>query len=271
MDHVGSRIFWSIAAAKNLIVLGADASNAFAEADAPKHPLFVRINQPYREWWSESKGQPSIPNGYVLPVHKALQGHPEAPRAWATKIDSILQKKLHLVPTTHEPCLYYGQHNGQEVMFLRQVDDFAIAAATEETAKAIIKTIDQYMTIQIKDLGTLTRYNGVDVMQTRDYIKLNNPTYLKKIIQEHQWMVENEHSTTFPIPMTDEKDYIRQLESAQPPQTEEEKNVSTTPNALQLSPSNWRTHICHGDMPTRYQFSTHQIKSTQFQPSTNTL
>ena len=167
--------------------------------------------------------------------------------------------------------VYTGQHNGQEVMFLRQVDDFAIVAATEETAKAIIKTIDQYMTIQIKDLGTLTRYNGVDVMQTRDYIKLKNPTYLKKIIQEHQWMVENEHSTTFPIPMTDEKDYIRQLELSQPPQTEEEKNVSTTPNALQLSPSNWRTHICHGDMPTRYQFSTHQIKSTQFQPSTNTL
>ena len=49
LDHVGSRIFWSLAAANNLIVLGADASNAFAEADAPKHPLFVQVNQPYRE------------------------------------------------------------------------------------------------------------------------------------------------------------------------------------------------------------------------------
>ena len=35
----------------NVIVQGADASNAFAEADAPKIPLFVLIDQPYRDWW----------------------------------------------------------------------------------------------------------------------------------------------------------------------------------------------------------------------------
>ena len=48
LDHVGSRIFWATAAAKNLIVQGADASNAFAEAKAPKIPLYVRANDPYR-------------------------------------------------------------------------------------------------------------------------------------------------------------------------------------------------------------------------------
>ena len=48
LDHVASRIFWAIAAAKNLIVRGADASNTFAEASAPKLPLFVRIDQQYR-------------------------------------------------------------------------------------------------------------------------------------------------------------------------------------------------------------------------------
>ena len=223
LDHVGSRIFWASAAAKNYIVLGADASNAFAEADPPKHPLYVRVNQPYREWWSESMNQPEIPNGWVLPVHKALQGHPEAPRAWATKIDNILQQKLKFVPTTHEPCLYYGKHNGQDILFLRQVDDFAIAAKDEAVAKDVIKCIDKYMTIEIKDLGKLTRYNGVDIVQTRDYIKLNNPTYLKKIIQEHQWMVDDVNMPTFPLPMTEDKEYIRQLETADAPTTEEDK------------------------------------------------
>ena len=225
LDHVGSRVFWSIAAAKNLIVLGADASNAFAEADAPKVPLFVRVNQPYRDWWTQSKHNPPIPNGFVLPVHKALQGHPEAPRAWATKIDHILQHKLHLVPTTHEPCLYSGKHKGHDILFLRQVDDFAVAAATKEIAKDVIATIDQYMTIQIKDLGQLTRYNGVDVLQTRHFIKLNNPTYIKKIVQEHAWMVEDIHTHSFPIPMDENKDYIRQLESADPPANDIEKTA----------------------------------------------
>jgi hypothetical protein len=74
LDHVGSRIFWAAAAAKNFVVRGADASNAFAEADAPKIPLYVRVNDQYREWWTEKMKMPPIPNGYVLPVHKALQG-----------------------------------------------------------------------------------------------------------------------------------------------------------------------------------------------------
>jgi hypothetical protein len=47
LDQIGSRTFWAVAAAKNMIVRGADASNAFAEADAPKIPLFVRIDQQY--------------------------------------------------------------------------------------------------------------------------------------------------------------------------------------------------------------------------------
>jgi hypothetical protein len=47
LDHVGSRIFWAAAASKNFVVRGADASNAFAEADAPKIPLFVRVNKQF--------------------------------------------------------------------------------------------------------------------------------------------------------------------------------------------------------------------------------
>jgi dUTP pyrophosphatase len=153
LDHVGSRIFWATAVAKNLIVRGADASNAFAEADGPKIPLYVRLNDQYREWWAEKMGKPPIPRGYVLPVHKALQGHPESPRAWSILIDTILQQKLKLKPTTHEPCLYHGTYKGQEVLFLRQVDDFAVATTKESIATEIINEIDKYMCIKIKDLG----------------------------------------------------------------------------------------------------------------------
>ena len=119
LDHVGARIFWAAAATKNFYVQGADASNAFAEAKAPEIPLYVRVNEPYREWWQEKMNRPPIPKGHVLPVHRALQGHHEAPRAWATLIDTILQTKLHLKPTQHEPCLYHGSFNGNEILFLR--------------------------------------------------------------------------------------------------------------------------------------------------------
>ena len=133
---------------------------------------------------------PPIPPGHVLPVHKALQGHPEASRAWATLIDKILKEKLNLKSTMHEPCLYHGTFDGKEVLFLCQVDDFAVACKSEQTAIAVIHEIDKYMSIQIKDLGQLERYNGVDIVQSKYYVKLNNPTYLRKIINEHKWMIE---------------------------------------------------------------------------------
>ena len=77
LDHVGSRIFWAATASKNFIVRGADASNAFAEAPPPKIPLYVRIDQPYREWYRH-KYHKELPDNAVLRVKKALQGHPKS-------------------------------------------------------------------------------------------------------------------------------------------------------------------------------------------------
>ena len=62
-----------------MIVRGADASNAFVEADPPKIPLYVQIDELFCKWW-RSKGRGEIPANYVLPVRRALQGHPDAPR-----------------------------------------------------------------------------------------------------------------------------------------------------------------------------------------------
>jgi deoxyuridine 5'-triphosphate nucleotidohydrolase len=224
LDHVGSRIFWAAAASKNFIVRGADASNAFAEADAPKIPLYVRVNEQYKEWWTEKMKREDFPSNYVLPVYKALQGHPEAPRAWAMLIDKILKEKLHLKATSHEPCLYYGKFKGKDILFLRQVDDFAVASASETTAIDVIKEIDKYMSIEIKDLGQLERYNGVDIIQTKHYIKLNNPTYITKIINEHKWMVDDTNIANKPLPMTDDKQYITKMEKAELPKNAMEKS-----------------------------------------------
>jgi hypothetical protein len=72
LDHIGSQIFLAAAISMNFVVQGADASNAFAEADAPKIPLYVCVNEQYREWWTEKMKRDDFPANYVLPVHKAL-------------------------------------------------------------------------------------------------------------------------------------------------------------------------------------------------------
>lgn len=120
MDQVGSQTFWAVSAvAKNMIVWGADASNAFAEADAPKIPLFVWIDQQYCDWYKhkypDQPDLPYLPDDYVLvPVKKALQGHPESLQLWAILINKILTTKLNFKPTTHKPCLYRGMFNDKK-------------------------------------------------------------------------------------------------------------------------------------------------------------
>ena len=80
LEQTGSRIFWSSVAINNSIVIGADASNAFAEAPPPKAPLFVTIDQPFKEWFQERFPDAHLDDEFVLPVHGALQGHPESAR-----------------------------------------------------------------------------------------------------------------------------------------------------------------------------------------------
>ena len=222
LDHVGSRIFWGTVAAKNLIVRGADASNAFAEASAPDIPLYVRVDTQYREWYKH-KFDKDIPEGYVLPVRKALQGHPESSRLWAIHMDKILRETFNLKPTTHEGCLYSGKYKNQDILFLRQVDDFAVAATDEQTCIDLISEIDQHMTIDIKDLGRLSRYNGVDITQSKYYIKLSNATYIDKLLEEHDWLLHDTNISNIPLPVKNDQTFNQRMETAIPPITDDSK------------------------------------------------
>ena len=69
-----------------------------------------------------------------------MQGHPESPRLWERHIDRIL-RELGLTPTTHKPCLYSGLIHGQRVLFMHQVDDFAVAAPSESIANILFNMI----------------------------------------------------------------------------------------------------------------------------------
>ena len=73
------------------------------------------------------------------------------------------------------------------------------------------------MIIQIKNLGMLTRYNGIDILQKNHYIKRFNKTYIEKISSHHYWLAEdNTPMHEFLIPMNAENEYKRQLETAIP-------------------------------------------------------
>ncbi len=127
VDQTSSRLFYGIAAAENLLIFGADVSNPFAEAPPPKQGFYIHPDRAFWEWWVNHKHDPPLANGEVIPILSAMQGHPELPRLWEKHTDAIL-RKIGLVPTVHGPCLYLRLINGKQIIFKRQVDDFAIAA-----------------------------------------------------------------------------------------------------------------------------------------------
>ncbi len=100
-----------------MLVYGADVSNAFAEAPPPKQGFYIYPDWAFQDWWVNKKGRPPIPDGHVIPILGAMQGHPKSPHLWEKHIDQILLD-IGLTPTIHKPCIYLGLILGKRVLFM---------------------------------------------------------------------------------------------------------------------------------------------------------
>ena len=76
------------------------------------------------------------------------------------------------------------------------------------------------MSIEIKVLGLIDRFNGMDISQTRWYVKLFNKTYIRKILENKQHLLSDKYHT-FPIPMNPDSDYARRIETDDPLSSDE--------------------------------------------------
>ena len=212
VDHTSSRLFYAISAVENNLVHGADVSNAFGEAPPPKQGFFIRPDRAFHEWWTKHLGRPPIPQGHVVPVLRAMQGHPESPRLWEKHIDKIL-RDLGLTPTVHEPCLYSGTIDNERVLFMKQVDDFAISTRLDRTAAILLDRLDDSLSMAIKRQGRLPMFNGLNVFQSQDYIKVSCETYIDKICTEHEktWMKDSKITADRPTPLPSGDTFMKQF------------------------------------------------------------
>lgn len=186
------RLFFALAATNGLIVTFADTANAFQQSPPPTRKCYLQIDDAYASWYFKRHGHHVDRHGYVVPVERALQGHPEAGRLWETMIVDILSKR-NFTSTTHERNLYHGTIDGSLVLVCRQIDDYAIASISPDIANRLIEFINSHATTenhgvgQSSSSGITNRYNGLDVHQTRQYIKLNCEVYIQRILQTHGW------------------------------------------------------------------------------------
>ncbi len=76
------------------------------------------------------------------------------------------------------------------------------------------------MTIDAKHLGLIDRFNGVDIEQTRHYIKIHGKTYIQKIFEAHRWLEKDKRK---PISMNYDSKYIHKLKQAKSPLNSDDK------------------------------------------------
>ena len=243
LDQTGARIFWAIAALTNKIVYGSDASNAFAEAPAPKAPLYLRIDQAYKDWYKARYQRDIPPHQSYVRVKHAIQGHPESPRLWQDFIDNIL-KDLGFSQVTHEPCLYtkIDDATNERIYLLRQVDDFAVACSNKTIADQLWDSIDNRLSAKLKREGILTRHNGIDITQTASYIKIHCSTYLDKIITPKLHLLGHNARTNKPTPMKADPKYQQDLDSEKGPTLPKEQAEHYQRNR-QNSKNKWDLNI----------------------------
>ena len=190
------RLFFALAAVSNYFVLLTDAVNAYANARGPTKPTYIRVDAAYADWYLTRTGS-TIPHGSAVLAQHALQGHPEAGRLFEELANDILLNRLGLTTTSHERNLYCGLFESHKVYVCRQVDDLAISAPSIEIGQRLITAIGSHVTLAGNSL--LTKFNGIQVEQSREYIRLHCTDYIDRLVERYGWSTpstpESSHST----------------------------------------------------------------------------
>jgi hypothetical protein len=152
------------------------------------------------DWWENCLGNPPLPLGYIIPFRRNQQGHPKAPRLWHKHMDGILLTKMEFQHTMHKLCLYFKYHEIHGlVLVLHQVDDFIISPKSLDICLKRKQYIKDNMINLLNKLGVIKCFNGLDIQQIPDYLKISCPAYINKIVTHQNW--QNKTTANLPLPM----------------------------------------------------------------------
>lgn len=122
--------------------------------------------------------------------------------------NDILINKMGFQNTAHEKNLCRGTVDGQDVLVCRQVDDFSVGAKLESTAKEFFRPVRQHVEtechavgMEIPGVGICERCNGIDIVQTRDHVKIGCESCIDRMSQTHGWDAPLSKESVNPVPL----------------------------------------------------------------------
>ncbi|WVZ78229.1 LOW QUALITY PROTEIN: hypothetical protein U9M48_025977 [Paspalum notatum var. saurae] len=166
------RVLLALAAHKSWRLWQMDVKNAFLHGELDKE---IYMEQPKG---FQSKTHPE----YVCKLKKALYGLKQAPRAWYGKIgEFLIQNGFKVAPS--DSSLFVKSKEGRLAIVLVYVDDLIITGDNTEEIQRIRDNLS--IRFQMKELGELKHFLGLEVEHTKDGIFLGQQKYAKDLLQRY--------------------------------------------------------------------------------------
>ena len=172
------RFIIALAASNNWQVHHLDVKTAFLHGDL-KENVYVSQPKGYIVEGSEEK---------VYKLKKALYGLKQAPRAWNEKLNKTLED-LKFVKCSKEPSLYQMRKDGNLLLVAVYVDDLLITGSKVELIEEF--KMSMAAKFDMTDLGLLSYYLGIEVLQYEGGITIKQEAYTKKILEETSMIEAN--------------------------------------------------------------------------------
>ncbi|KAE8732274.1 hypothetical protein F3Y22_tig00002237pilonHSYRG01326 [Hibiscus syriacus] len=164
------RVLLALAANKDLNLWQMDVKNAFLHGELDRE---IYMTQPMG---FQSQDHPE----YVCKLRKALYRLKQAPRAWYGKIVEFLTKSGYSV-TPADSSLFVKANEGKLAIVLVYVDDLII---TGDDEAEILQTKENLsVRFQMKELGQLKHFLGLEVDRTHEGIFLCQQKYAKDLLK----------------------------------------------------------------------------------------
>ena len=121
---------------------------------------------------------------HVCKLKKALYGLKQAPRAWYLKIDGYLMS-LGFTKSVADPNLYYKVDGSDPLILVLYVDDLFLTGAEQLIVGCKRELASKF---EMKDLGLMHYFLGLEVWQRADEIFLSQGKYAVEILRRSDMM-----------------------------------------------------------------------------------
>jgi hypothetical protein len=116
---------------------------------------------------------------HVCKLKKALYGLKQAPRAWYGRIDSFLMS-LGFTKSKEDSNLYFKVMNDEPVILLLYVDELFLTREERLIIECKKRLASEF---EMKDLGLMNYFLGLEVWQSPERIFLNQGKYAVEILK----------------------------------------------------------------------------------------